>query len=106
MYMYAKILWDLQDELGVSFETACTYLSPYRKDAIERLIEFRTDVDINDYKKVEEIETKIYDDFEYSDERKQINDWYHKKNKRFKMPVDMRDINYSIDYIEPEFSYH
>ena len=87
MYVYAMVLWRLQDGMGLSFEKACAYLASYRTSAIDRLIEYRTDVDLNDYEKIREFENKLYPSFEWSKEAARISKWIRDNCKRFKMPV-------------------
>ena len=106
MYVYAMLLWRLQDGMGLSFEKACAYIASYRTSAIDRLIEYRTDIDLNDYKKIREFENKLYPNFEWSKEAARISKWIRDNCKRFKMPVDMRNIDCDVNIPDPEFSYH
>ena len=106
MYIYAMLLWRLQDEMGLSFEKACAYLASYRTQAIDRLVEYRTDIDLNDYEKIREYEERLYPAFEWDKESERISKWIRDNCERFKMPVDLRNIDCDENIPDPEFSYH
>ncbi len=106
MYIYAMLLWRLQDEMGLSFEKACAYLASYRTLAIDRMIEYRTDIDLNDYDKIREFEDELYPSYEWDKEAECIGKWIRDNCKRFKMPVDLINIDCDENTPDPEFSYH
>ena len=89
-----------------SFRNSIALRVRARETAQLKLIEYRTDIDLNDYEKIREFENKLYPSFEWSKEAARISKWIRDNCKRFKMPVDMRNIDCDVNIPDPEFSYH
>ena len=106
-YIYAMQLWKLQDELGMSFEMASMYLSVYRNHVSEHILEYRSNVDIDDCEQMKSAESKLWD--EYNSMDLHISEWIVKNCKRFQgmmCPYETYEEHLPGEYIEPEFKYY
>lgn len=102
MYNYAMIVWMLQEKMGLSFEMACMYLHPFRKDPVKRLLEFRPGYDVGDHGQMQDMEAKLLKEIESREP--EIRDWMSKNCRRFALQLDYTNVDYDEGTDEPEFS--
>ncbi len=80
-YIYAMRLWYLQDKMGLSFEVASMALGELRRHIPESILEFRSDMNLDDKDKLEAAEKQLIE--ETAPMKEKIYEWERKNNKRF-----------------------
>ena len=97
------------DDKGIEKDALRTaFLEQYGLKVI-RISNLDINKNFNKIKKLYEqglIYDSIQTSFEWSKEAARISKWIRDNCKRFKMPVDMRNIDCDVNIPDPEFSYH
>lgn len=80
-YIYAMLLWRLQDGMGLSFEVASMSLWPFRNNIVESIFRYRSEVNINDPDQLKDKEESLWDELHPLED--EIEHWIFKNAARF-----------------------
>lgn len=105
--IYAMRLWKLQDEMGLSFESASMCLWPLRYDVPIHIMRYRSDIDVDNREQMEKIEERLWEEEHLIED--EVYKWESKHNKRFQgiLPdLETEEDHLPGEYTRPEFRYY